>query len=244
MQAATQDVKPALGQMVYTLRSHQHDLWPASKSSYGDKGAGLPLETLSIIFKTMTNKQQINKFCQHEMRRLGKKYYGVLTSAIEIATDRNAFVSLSTKAQARAYIKSIMGGPLTIIPPPEHVKEKTRRRLASKPAGAAVDWSLVKSDAFLDGYEWRRLRMEVLKKYGAKCMCCNATREHGLRMHVDHIKPRKYFPELALTFSNLQVLCEICNHGKGNWDETDWRPREEDQLPDGALEHMRDILKH
>ena len=43
-------------------------------------------------------------------------------------------------------------------------------------------------------------------------------------MNVDHIKPRKKYPELALDKSNLQVLCEECNHGKGNWDETDWRP--------------------
>lgn len=43
-------------------------------------------------------------------------------------------------------------------------------------------------------------------------------------MNVDHIRPRSRFPELALTESNLQVLCETCNHGKGNWSERDWRP--------------------
>ena len=42
-------------------------------------------------------------------------------------------------------------------------------------------------------------------------------------MHVDHIKPRKLYPALALDVNNLQILCEVCNHGKGNWDMTDWR---------------------
>lgn len=79
------------------------------------------------------------------------------------------------------------------------------------------------SDKFLESYEWRRLRMEVLKKYGASCQCCGANRKTGAVIHVDHIKPRKRFPELALDINNLQVLCHECNHGKGNWDMTDWR---------------------
>lgn len=79
------------------------------------------------------------------------------------------------------------------------------------------------SDEFLATFEWRQLRMLVLKKRGARCECCGATPKDGVRMNVDHIKPRKLFPELALTESNLQVLCEVCNHGKGNWDQTDWR---------------------
>jgi 5-methylcytosine-specific restriction endonuclease McrA len=81
----------------------------------------------------------------------------------------------------------------------------------------------VTSDAFLSSYEWRRVRMVVLKQHGARCQCCGATAKDGVRLHVDHIKPRKHFPELALDTANLQVLCEVCNHGKGNWDTTDWR---------------------
>lgn len=81
----------------------------------------------------------------------------------------------------------------------------------------------VSSNDFLKSYEWRKLRMEALKKYGAKCQCCGATPNDNVRMNVDHIKPRKIYPELALDINNLQILCEECNHGKGNWDQTDWR---------------------
>lgn len=80
-----------------------------------------------------------------------------------------------------------------------------------------------RADEFLSSFEWRALRMMALKKLGAKCQCCGATPAQGLMMHVDHIKPRKTHPELALSLDNLQVLCEVCNHGKGNWDDTDWR---------------------
>jgi len=78
--------------------------------------------------------------------------------------------------------------------------------------------------AFLNSYEWRTLRMVVLKKRGARCECCGATPDDGIRINDDHVKPRKLFPDLALDESNLQVLCETCNAGKGNWDSTDWRP--------------------
>ena len=79
------------------------------------------------------------------------------------------------------------------------------------------------TDAFLESYEWRKVRMLVLKRDGARCCCCGATPADGRVMHVDHIKPRKKFPQLALDTNNLQVLCDVCNHGKGNWDDTDWR---------------------
>lgn len=64
------------------------------------------------------------------------------------------------------------------------------------------------------------------KKYGPRCQCCGATPATGAVMNVDHIKPRKIFPELALDPDNLQILCDECNHGKGNWDMTDWRSAE------------------
>lgn len=94
---------------------------------------------------------------------------------------------------------------------------------------------------FLESYEWRKLRMEVIKHYGPVCMCC---RSETNPIHVDHIKPRKKRPDLALDFDNLQILCNECNHGKGNWDETDWRPKEEEYLPDGALQHLEGIKRH
>lgn len=81
----------------------------------------------------------------------------------------------------------------------------------------------VTSAAFLSTYEWRKIRMVALTKYGPKCMCCGATPAQGAVMNVDHIKPRKLWPSLALDVNNLQILCHDCNHGKGNWDQTDWR---------------------
>lgn len=73
---------------------------------------------------------------------------------------------------------------------------------------------------FFDSREWQELRYRALIEYGRKCMCCGITKAE---FHVDHIKPRSKYPELALDFSNLQILCRACNLGKSNKDETDFR---------------------
>ena len=112
--------------------------------------------------------------------------------------------------------------------------------LAAKLEAAKLPVTNVIGDAFLSTYEWRRVRMVALKKYGARCQCCGASPAEGAVMNVDHIKPRRLFPALALDVDNLQVLCHDCNHGKGNWDMTDWRP-EEVALDDDASSHMRAI---
>jgi HNH endonuclease len=70
---------------------------------------------------------------------------------------------------------------------------------------------------------WEELRYRALKLHGTRCQCCGATPGDGRALHVDHIKPRSRFPELEWTLSNLQILCEDCNLGKGAWDQTDWR---------------------
>jgi len=77
---------------------------------------------------------------------------------------------------------------------------------------------------FYKSREWLELRYRVLRVYKAKCMCCGRTpQNHGIFIHVDHIKPRSKYPELELDFDNMQVLCAACNCGKSNLDNTDWR---------------------
>jgi 5-methylcytosine-specific restriction endonuclease McrA len=114
-------------------------------------------------------------------------------------------------------------------PRPTYVKPKKKKPTTRPKKAAKVKLKVagvnVTSDAFLSTYEWRKLRMEALIKYGRKCMCCGATPETGAVMNVDHIKPRKLFPSLALDINNLQILCHPCNHGKGNWDMSDWRKK-------------------
>lgn len=118
------------------------------------------------------------------------------------------------------------------------LEKKLREGGGGKQNGLHVDPT---GKDFLWSYAWRQLRMQALRKYGARCQCCGASPQTGAVMNVDHIKPRKLFPHLALDLDNLQVLCHECNHGKGNWDQTDWRPEEVDAE---VVSMLRDIAKH
>ena len=81
----------------------------------------------------------------------------------------------------------------------------------------------VKSPLFLQSKEWKRLRYKALKFYGNKCQSCGSTPSVGAVLNVDHILPRRLFPNQALQLENLQVLCSDCNEGKGNWDMTSFK---------------------
>ena len=83
----------------------------------------------------------------------------------------------------------------------------------------------VASRVFLDSKSWKRLRYQALKLHGNKCQCCGASPDTGAVLNVDHILPRRLFPNHALQLSNLQVLCSECNEGKGNWDMTSFKER-------------------
>ncbi len=82
---------------------------------------------------------------------------------------------------------------------------------------------MIQNKSFYERREWQETRYKVLRSCGEKCGACNRTRSDGVILHVDHIKPISIYPELALTESNLQVLCADCNLGKSNKFSDDFR---------------------
>lgn len=96
---------------------------------------------------------------------------------------------------------------------------------------------------FYDSREWLDLRYRVLNKSGGSCKLCGCRGTPENPIQVDHIKPRSLHPELALVESNMQVLCQSCNKGKSNKDETDWRWKASREVVD-KINRKRYILKH
>ena len=63
-------------------------------------------------------------------------------------------------------------------------------------------------------------RYQVLKNANGKCLLCGVPATDAV-LHVDHIIPRSKGGTNDI--ENLQCLCEQCNLGKSNKDETDFR---------------------
>ncbi len=122
--------------------------------------------------------------------------------------------------------------PASVVPRPPKIKTSGGAVYV-----AGID---VCTPEFLKTYEWATLRTRAFARYGNVCVCCGASPATGAVMNMDHIKPRKLFPHLALEIENLQPMCNTCNRGKGNWDQTDWRPEEYDAE---QVSHLRLIAK-
>lgn len=59
-----------------------------------------------------------------------------------------------------------------------------------------------------------KLRFNVFKRDGYKCVICGRNAENGVILEIDHIKP--FSKGGTSDISNLQTLCMDCNRGKSN----------------------------
>jgi hypothetical protein len=141
-------------------------------------------------------------------------------------------------------LQALNSGPVKIIRVNVPAVEAPKKKMPAQYRGPYIDPN---SDEFLQSYQWRTLRFDVIAKYGNACQCCGATpnAKQGITINVDHIYPRRTHPHLALDMSNLQILCNVCNHGKSNRHAIDFRPSEEsDGLEEYSDESISERLRN
>jgi 5-methylcytosine-specific restriction endonuclease McrA len=146
-------------------------------------------------------EETAKEFC----RRHEQEIIDYLRSKSSVATPSSERVvkSAKTKKSHQTKIKEIAGLKLEKYSHPLLGKEEYQK--------------------FYTSTAWRQLRYLALKNTNGQCQCCGARASDGVSIHVDHIKPRSRYPKLELSLDNLQVLCQACNVGKGDWDTNDWR---------------------
>jgi 5-methylcytosine-specific restriction endonuclease McrA len=82
-----------------------------------------------------------------------------------------------------------------------------------------------KTDPFYHSKEWRRIRSEVIRD-NPTCEYCDIVSRARV---VDHVLPRRLFPELELEKSNLKGSCDRCHNKKRNI-EKKCKTREEAEI--------------
>lgn len=141
----------------------------------------------------------------------------------QIAANRKA------EREGRARAKQKLHAAKKTAAPKKKAKKKARPPTRRK-----------KLDPFFSTVAWKMIRYDVLKRDGGRCQLCGMSSHDGIILNVDHIKPRRKFPALALSIDNLQTLCSSCNWGKLERDQTDWRLQRE--ATDEATERFREIM--
>ncbi|MGR9130804.1 HNH endonuclease [Rhizobium leguminosarum] len=97
---------------------------------------------------------------------------------------------------------------------------------------------------FYKSWKWRAARVKVLQHFSASCQLCGASSKHfdmtgdPVRIVVDHIYPLHTHWHMRLDASNLQVLCDECNQGKGAWNTADFRYTDA-ELPSSLMEQLQ-----
>jgi len=75
----------------------------------------------------------------------------------------------------------------------------------------APDQSEKKTDPFYVSKEWRKLRAVKIKDKPYCEYCQGVVTKASV---VDHVLPRRYYPELSLSIYNLKSSCNRCHNQK------------------------------
>lgn len=176
----------------------------------------------------MTDKVSLRaiagKYTKAEIKRLAQKRMGQKNITKAKAAEMGIPWPLPRGWQA------VAAGLVPMSALPEY--KKVRHEELSKRPKKAMKEPKVKAapkDGFYSSWEWKQVRYEALAKFAHRCQCCGwqpGDTERGYLV-VDHIKPRRKFPELALDVNNTQILCNDCNMGKGHIYHDDFRRLDE-----------------
>lgn len=65
-------------------------------------------------------------------------------------------------------------------------------------------------------YGGEDVRTALIRDTHGKCMYCEGKMRDVSFPHVEHYRPKSRFPNLAFSWSNLGLSCQVCNTNKGD----------------------------
>ncbi|GJJ27854.1 HNH endonuclease [Bacillus velezensis] len=68
-------------------------------------------------------------------------------------------------------------------------------------------------------YNHKDIKTKLLKETHGKCAYCESKITHVSYLHIEHILPKKKFPDLTYSWENLTLACPKCNLNKEEYYE-------------------------
>jgi HNH endonuclease len=163
-------------------------------------------------------RQRAHALIFSELKRLGIKYHGMdMAEAVRLIAAAHGVQPPKWRRERAAFISALVKGNKAVMATVP-TKPTNVVKFPKKPKPPPED----KIKKFYASWEWKRLSYDAKLQRGRKCECCGA-QPPQVRIITDHIKPIRHHWHLRLDPSNLQVLCDECNMGKGSRDESDFR---------------------
>lgn len=189
--------------------------------------------------KSGQGKKYLNKIILNGLRERKMPYANMMQATVDLANLFGISISGMSIIESRAAVVGCLTGEhssrVTKIVQGYHERDLAVRkaknldrkatrflRVTSLPGIPSASTLERDIRAFYASWEWKRLSFDVKQERGRTCECCGA-KAPKITIHTDHIKPIRKYWHLRLDRTNLQVLCEDCNMGKGSRDETDFR---------------------
>lgn len=66
-------------------------------------------------------------------------------------------------------------------------------------------------------YNHKEVKQQLNKETNGKCAYCESKISQVSYPNIEHILPKKHFPELTYEWSNLTFVCSVCNINKENY---------------------------
>lgn len=189
--------------------------------------------------KSGQGKKYLNKIILSGLRERKIPYVNMMQATVDLANLFGISISGMSIIESRAAVVGCLTGEhsfrVTKIVQGYHERDiavrkaKNLDRKANKilrvtslpgiPSASTLERDIKE---FYASWGWKRLSFDVKQERGRICECCGARPPKAV-IHTDHIKPLRKYWHLRLERSNMQILCEDCNMGKGSRDETDFR---------------------
>lgn len=77
------------------------------------------------------------------------------------------------------------------------------------------------SQSLKNKYNHSSIKESLREESNSKCMYCESGIKHITPEHIEHIKPKSKFPELAYEWDNLGLSCPVCNMNKSDLFDTE-----------------------